>query len=113
MASKTTPKTERRFQELESNFFLFKEAGDKAEGVIKRLDDIVFVKAGKESTVGKYELVDDDGNLVTIHGSTQMDDKLRSVPDGAYVRIEYVGEGQTSSGQKLSKFKVEMEQPEG
>jgi len=98
--------------EIESNFVKFEVVGDVVEGVIKKLDDITFAgKNGLPPTfVGKYELTDDDGITRTVHGSATLDTKLANVPDGAYVRIEYVADGATSGGNKLKQFKVQMEE---
>jgi|TARA_R100000789_G_C3004039_1_gene149608 hypothetical protein len=85
--------------------------GDTVEGVL--------VNRKKEVGPNKsmlYHLKQKDDNIISVWGSTVLDNRLELVPDGSYIRITFKGIEQNKIGQPVKIFKVEKaisEQTEG
>lgn len=65
----------------------------------------------KETGVGdnnsnRYNLEKDNGEVVSVWGSTTLDTKFAQVKIGEMVRIEYMGMGKGKSGRSYHDFKV-------
>jgi hypothetical protein len=106
----TTPddkkQTTRNFVGISGDFHTFSNVGDSIEGTLVEARDIQI--RGNEAR--RYKLRQDGGTLISFHGSIEIDDKMREVQDGQYVRITLMGETPTSGGNNVKQFNVEVAQ---
>jgi hypothetical protein len=91
-------------EEVESpNFVRFVNIGDSVEGVYKDYQRSV------QYGFGMYSLEQADGTMKRVHGSSDLDDKMISVPMGTWVRIAFTEEKHRPKGiMKIFSVKVRM-----
>lgn len=90
-------------QTIESEFIKFEKEHDTLIGVLIEKGE----QEMRNGTVGRYVVEGEDEKLRTFHGTTDLDDKLSLVNVGDLIRIEYLGNQNTGSGQSMKTFKVQ------
>lgn len=101
----TTAPKGRSFQEVTTDFFKFENFEDSVEGVLLEKSTQQF----REGVVGRYAVQSDASDKpTTFLGSTAIDDLLKNIPEGTYIRLTYVGEIATRSGMKMKDMKLEV-----
>jgi len=93
---------------VERNFVNLGDEHPMVEGTLSEKGSMSFNTGGKQSIVGRYKLVTDDGTITTVLGSTVMDDLLEPVPVGTYVRITFTGFQVTASKMKVKTYDLEV-----
>lgn len=102
----TKAKSARTFTKVESNFVKIDELPNTMiEGTILSRD---IQKFANGTEVGRYRLEQENGEAVTFLGSTQLDEFLGKVPDGAFVRITLTGKSKTGANRSMKEYTVEV-----
>lgn len=109
-------KVERKFVTVErkaeipqyGQFFKFESAGDSVEGIYKsmRRNAAKIVDDVKFKSQNVYDLESDDGELHSIGGNFDLDDKMRRVKKGSYVKITYKDDETISDNPEIAPMKV-------
>lgn len=60
------------------------------------------------SEKNRYDVKDEKGKQWLIFGATRLDRKLKDIPDGMLVRIEYLGKAKTTKGGEAHDFVVQV-----
>lgn len=80
-------------EEVESpNFFRFENLGDMAEGVLRE------TTRSEQFGFGIYTLEKDDGSMMRVHGSSDLDDKMSLFAKGMWVRIVFYDQKKMPKG---------------
>lgn len=103
--------SEKKYREIEAEFINLGPTNPSVEGTILSRDSVPF----RGGPVGRYLLEREDGSRVKVLGSTQLDDKMREIPDGADVYIAFTGLGQQTDKDKqpMKEFRVFVADPSG
>jgi hypothetical protein len=101
MAKAETLDTWNEVQAVEGEIFRFEEAGDKIVGELVE----------KEENVGEnnsmlYHIMNGDGNIESIWGSTVIDSRFKKIEPHTMVKIVFNGWKQGESGRKYKDFTV-------
>lgn len=100
----SSAKPARKFQEVESpDFFRFENVKDSIEGKLLGRDIVTF----QNGAVNRYTVETEDGQKKFL-GSTVLDDTFANIPDGAFIRVTYIGDKKTASKRTMKDFKVEV-----
>lgn len=79
------------------------------EGTLMEKGTQTFTRGQQVTVVGKYKVQFDDGSEAGFLGSQAIDDLLRRVEIGTYIRLAYTDTIQTKQGQKMKQFNLEVE----
>ena len=112
--SKAKSTTERKFREVETEFFKFEKVGATVEGY---LVDVSTQRMrnnsdGSPNIIGRYKLQkESDGDVpeyVEFLGGSDIDAKFKSLEINNYVRVTFTGTQRTNSGNPMKLFTVEV-----
>ncbi len=93
---------ERKFRQLTPLLIKWEEEGQTIEGTLKGKGSIEF----EENTVGQYSIEADNGVLYGVLGGKIIDEAMKDVEVGAYIRIIFLKEDKTRAGQPIRLFDV-------
>ncbi len=104
----------RKMEEVKTDFLNLGETkvSPDSEEVVKVIEGTLAEKGSipfQNNIVGRYKLQKEDGVMVTLLGSTKMDDLLETIPTGVFIRLEYIGEIPTKGGFKMKDYKLSVE----
>jgi hypothetical protein len=112
--SKAKPSGERKFREIETEFFKFENVTDTLEGY---LVDVATQRMrnnndGSPNIIGRYKLQKEtDGSVpeyVEFLGGADLDSKMKSVEINEFVRVTYTGTNRTTTGNTMKVFSVQV-----
>lgn len=112
--SKAKSTTERTFREVETEFFKFENIGDMVEGY---LVDVSTQRMrnnadGTPNIIGRYKLQkESDGAVpeyVEFLGGSDIDAKFKSIEINDFVRVTYVSDNRTSTGNRMKVYSVQV-----
>jgi|SRR3972149_1321661 len=96
----------RNMRKIDTNFVNLGVENPTVEGTLIEKSSMTI----RNNVVGRYKLEQDDQTIVTVLGSTKIDDLLAQVPTGLYIKLSYLGDLSTSSGMKLKDVSLEVEE---
>lgn len=79
--------------------------GAKLEG--RYVSSETFIGNYGETT--KYIIEGTDGTMYGVFGSASINRQFKNIPEGAYVWIEYKGEGTTKNGRSVKLYEIEYD----
>lgn len=85
--------------------FSFEKAGDVLEGYYEGSE--TFDNKGKPLT--KHRFKGEDGKIVSILGSFQLNEDLPKVPVGSFTRVTFEGKSRTKRGGTVNNYVIEFE----
>jgi len=89
------------FKEIRgSEIVQFKEVNDQVTGTLINIDQSTFGSA--------YDLEIEPGHVMTVFGTTVLNQKLSKVDLGDVLRITYLGDKTSEKGRSYKNFKVEV-----
>lgn len=80
--------------------------GDAIEGYYQGSEQ--FEHKGK--TVTKHRFKNEEGKIVSLLGSHQLNEDLPKVPAGAFTRVTFTGKSPTKSGNRVNNYEIEYEE---
>lgn len=111
--AKTPATSRRKFKDIESNFVIIDDLDEpnhrpEIEGALVDVSSQTFPSQNGPQTVGRYKLQDDAGKNWTVLGSTSLDDLMRNVALGTYVKIAYGGTTKSRGGRNVKQYQVQV-----
>ncbi len=92
----------RTFRPLTPTLVKWETPGQVVEGTLRGKGSMDF----EGNTVGQYSIMGDDARLYGVLGGKIIDEALKEVEVGAYLRIVFIGADTTKSGQPINLFDV-------
>lgn len=102
----TKAKSARKMRTIETDFFKFDDEHKFLGGVLVSRTPVTI----RGNPTIRYVIEQQDGNPVAINGTTDINDKLANVVDGAYIEITALGTQKTGVGRDMKTFKVEVDE---
>lgn len=106
--------TKRKMREVTTDFVnLGKTKIEGTDTVVNEIEGTLIEKGSIPfggNVVGRYKLQKEDGTIVTVLGSTKMDDLLESIPTGIYIKVEVTGTVPTKGGFEMKDYKLSIEE---
>ena len=88
------------YEEVESaNFIKFENIGDKISG------ELIDKGMSEQYKFGLYTVLNEEGEQLRFHGSSQLDDLLLTVGLGDHIMVEFIDKEKTPKGE-MKLFKV-------
>lgn len=86
--------------------FNFEKEGDTLEGYYQGAE--TFDNKGKPLT--KHRFKDENGKIVSVLGSFQLNEDLPKVPTGSFTRVTFEGKSRTKRGGTVNNYIIEFEE---
>lgn len=98
---------EGKWRKVSGDFFRFETSGQVVEGVLSQKDQTEV----RSTPVGKYTVETPDG-IVTFLGGVSLDTMLKNIPEGAMVKVVFLGKETTGRGASVKTFDVYVAEEE-